>query len=104
MLQHYSHVRSRAKPAAIPTLEEQAIAPVLPRHGQRSGLNGGNTKKVGTGIAAPLYGLSGRSPNIVPSQERLQRPLAILHRPSTEPAAQSVPVCLFYFAVQFTDR
>ena len=37
MLQHYSHIRSHAKQAAIRTLEEQAIEPVLPELGQRNG-------------------------------------------------------------------
>ena len=42
MLQHYSHIRSQAKQAAIRTLEEHAIEPVLPEHGQRNGQGGEN--------------------------------------------------------------
>jgi integrase len=42
MLQHYSHIRSQAKQAAIRTLEDQAIEPVLPWYGQRIGQSGGN--------------------------------------------------------------
>jgi hypothetical protein len=37
MLQHYSHIRSQAKLAAIRALEEQAIEPILREHGQRNG-------------------------------------------------------------------
>jgi flagellar biosynthesis/type III secretory pathway protein FliH len=37
MLQHYSHIRSQAKQAAIRSLDEQAIQPVLPSDGQRIG-------------------------------------------------------------------
>ena len=37
MLQHYSHIRSLAKQAAIRGLDEEAIQPVLPRDGQRIG-------------------------------------------------------------------
>ena len=37
MLQHYSHIRSHAKQAAIRTLEELAITQNLPEHGQRNG-------------------------------------------------------------------
>jgi len=37
MLQHYSHIRSHAKQAAMRTLEEQSAEPVLPEHGQRNG-------------------------------------------------------------------
>jgi integrase len=37
MLQHYSHIRSQAKQAAIRTLEDQAGEPILPEHGQRIG-------------------------------------------------------------------
>src|SRR5271156_2781269 len=37
MLQHYSHIRSQAKQAAIRSLEEPAIQPNLPEHGQRIG-------------------------------------------------------------------
>jgi integrase len=42
MLQHYSHIRTPAKQAAIRALEEQAIETVLPEHGQRNGQSGGN--------------------------------------------------------------
>ncbi len=35
MLQHYSHIRSQAKQAAIRALDEQAIHPNLPEHRQR---------------------------------------------------------------------
>ena len=37
MLQHYSHIRSLAKQAAIRSLDEQLIQPVLPGDGQRIG-------------------------------------------------------------------
>jgi hypothetical protein len=37
MLQHYSHIRSQAKQAAIRALEEHAIEPTLREHGQRNG-------------------------------------------------------------------
>ena len=40
MLQHYSHIRSQAKQVAIRALEEDAIQPVLPKHGQRIGQSG----------------------------------------------------------------
>ena len=40
MLQHYSHIRSHAKQAAIRSLEEQLINVVLPGHGQRNGQSG----------------------------------------------------------------
>jgi integrase len=45
MLQHYSHIRSQAKQAAIRALEEQANETVLPEHGQRNGQSGGNTRR-----------------------------------------------------------
>ena len=44
MLQHYSHIRSQAKQAAIRTLEDQANDPVLPEHEQRIGQSGRNTQ------------------------------------------------------------
>ena len=44
MLQHYSHIRSRAKQAAIRTLEDQSIEPILPEHGQRIGQSGRNAQ------------------------------------------------------------
>ena len=37
MLQHYSHIRSMAKQAAIRSLDDHAIQPVLPNDGQRIG-------------------------------------------------------------------
>ncbi len=37
MLQHYSHIRSQAKQAAIRAIEEQATSPNLPEQGQRTG-------------------------------------------------------------------
>jgi hypothetical protein len=37
MLLHYSHIRSQAKQAAIRSIEELAVEPVLPEHGQRNG-------------------------------------------------------------------
>jgi hypothetical protein len=37
MLQHYSHIRSMAKQAAIRSLDAPAIQPVLPGDGQRIG-------------------------------------------------------------------
>jgi hypothetical protein len=40
MLQHYSHIRSQAKQAAIRTLEEQEIQSNLLEHGQRTGQSG----------------------------------------------------------------
>jgi integrase len=40
MLQHYSHIRSQAKYAAIRSLEGQAIEPNLSKHGQRNGQSG----------------------------------------------------------------
>ena len=42
MLQRYSPIRSRAKQAAIRTLEERGIEPNLPEHGQRTGQSGGD--------------------------------------------------------------
>jgi hypothetical protein len=44
MLQHYSHIRFQAKQAAIRGLEEQAIEPVFPGHGQRIEQSGENTE------------------------------------------------------------
>ena len=40
MLQHYSHIRSQAKQAAIRAIEEQATGPNLPEEGQRTGQSG----------------------------------------------------------------
>ena len=40
MLQHYSHIRSRAKQAAIRALETPIIEPSLPDDGQRNGQSG----------------------------------------------------------------
>ena len=40
MLQHYSHIRSQAKQAAIRAIEEQAPSPNLPEQGQRTGQSG----------------------------------------------------------------
>jgi integrase len=37
MLEHYSHIRSQAKQAAIRTLEEQAVEPILEETGHKSG-------------------------------------------------------------------
>ena len=39
MLEHYSHIRSQAKQAAIRCLEEQASAPVLEEGGHKNGHN-----------------------------------------------------------------
>jgi len=44
MLQNYSHIRSQAKQAAIRTLEEHKIEPILSEHGQRNGQSGGNAE------------------------------------------------------------
>ena len=41
-LQHYPHIRTQAKQAAIRALEEQATETVLPEHGQRNRQCGGN--------------------------------------------------------------
>lgn len=46
MLQHYSHIRSQAKQAAIAALEQDAIQPVLNEHGQRIGQSGKNTDNI----------------------------------------------------------
>jgi integrase len=42
MLQHYSHIRSQAKQAAIRAIEEKAVEPNLSEHGQRNGHSGEN--------------------------------------------------------------
>jgi integrase len=39
MLEHYSHIRSQAKQAAIRTLEDQAIEPILQAAGHKNGHN-----------------------------------------------------------------
>jgi len=44
MLQRYSHIRSQAKQAAIRTLEEGAIEPILREHGQRNGQSEKSTR------------------------------------------------------------
>jgi Phage integrase family len=44
MLQHYSHIRSQAKQAAIRTLEDQTNERILPQHGQRIGQSNRDTQ------------------------------------------------------------
>jgi len=45
MLEHYSHIRSAAKQAAIQALEQKAIEPLLPVGGHKIGHTGTSDKR-----------------------------------------------------------
>jgi hypothetical protein len=72
MLQHYSHIRSHAKQAAIRTLEEQTIEPVLPRHGQRIGQS---TKSPEEDMEAKSLETNGGPGRIRTYDQRIMSPL-----------------------------
>jgi integrase len=72
MLQHYSHIRSQAKQAAIMALEEDAIQPVLTQHGQRIGQSGKNAANAELSNSLKTNGGPGR---IRTYDQRIMSPL-----------------------------